>query len=129
MANEMIARFEITGWDPVDLPGIDGWTSGVKMGKTFTEGITGTSEGLFMHAGEVEGQRAYMATERIAGTLDDGRSGSFVVQHGGLESDPDTWFGYIVPGTGTEDFASLTGVAPIRHDETGAHFAFTFGDT
>lgn len=123
MSNETMARFEITEWDPADLPGIDGWTSGVKMAKRFTEGLVGASGGLLMHAGEVEGQRAYMATERITGMLNDGCNGSFVGQHGGLESSPETWFGYIVPGTGIGDFDGITGDAPIRHDEDGAYFA------
>jgi hypothetical protein len=36
----------------------------------------------------------------------DGREGTVTVQHGGLESNPGSWFGHIVPGTGTCDFAS-----------------------
>lgn len=119
----IIARFEITSWEPTTLPGVNGdWANGAAMAKTFTAGIEGTSEGLFVSSGKDEGQRAYIATERITATLDDGRRGSFVVQHGGLESDPATWFGYIVPGTGTGDLAGIAGQAPIHHDETGAYF-------
>jgi hypothetical protein len=55
----------------------------------------------------------------------DGREGSVTVQHGGLESDPDTWFGHIVPGTGTGDFAGWSGQARIRHDDQGAYFEIT----
>lgn len=40
----------------------------------------------------------------------------------GLESDPDTWFGHIVPGTGTGGFAGWSGPARIRHDDQGAYF-------
>jgi hypothetical protein len=127
----IVARFQIIRWDETRIPGAEGdWAHGAAMGKTFTAGISGTSEGLFITSGEVEGQRAYIATEKITGTLEDGRSGSFVVQHGGLESTPETWFGYIVPGTGTGDFEGITGQAPIHHDETGAYFelAFETGD-
>lgn len=66
-----------------------------------------------------------LATERITGRTDDGREGSVTVQHGGLESDPDTWFGHIVPGTGTGDFAGWSGPARIRHDDQGAYFEIT----
>jgi hypothetical protein len=45
-----------------------------------------------------------------------------VVQHGGLESDPATWFGHIVPGTGTGAFAGWAGSARIVHDDQGAFF-------
>ena len=40
----------------------------------------------------------------------------------GLESDPGTWFGHIVPGTGTGGFAGWSGSARIRHDDQGAYF-------
>jgi hypothetical protein len=43
------------------------------------------------------------------------------VQHGGLEATPESWFGYIVPGSGTGD---LTGKAAISHDEQGAYITF-----
>jgi hypothetical protein len=40
----------------------------------------------------------------------------------GLESDPHSWFGRIVPGTGTGGFAGWTGSARILHDDQGAYF-------
>lgn len=123
--NSIIAHFDITEWDETALPGVDGaWAGGARMRKTFAEGITGSSAGLFISSGEDEGNRAYIAVERITGTLPDGRSGSFTVQHGGLESNPDSWFGYIVPDTGTDDLAGITGAATIGHDDTGAFFTF-----
>ena len=63
-----------------------------------------------------------MATERITGHTDGGSEGAVTVQHGGMESDPDTWFGHIVPGTGTGGFAGWSGSARIRHDDQGAYF-------
>jgi hypothetical protein len=44
------------------------------------------------------------------------------VQHGGPESSPETWFGHIVPGTGTGPFAGWSGSAKIVHDDEGAFF-------
>lgn len=44
------------------------------------------------------------------------------IQHGGLESDPDAWFGQIVPNTGTGGFAGWSGTARICHDDDGAYF-------
>jgi hypothetical protein len=119
----IVARFEIFGWEETGLPGVAAETAGgAKMTKTFTEGLTGTGEGLFISSGSDEGNRSYIAVERITGTLADGRAGSFTVHHGGLESSPETWFGHIVPGTGTDDFAAFAGSARIGHDETGAFF-------
>jgi len=46
------------------------------------------------------------------------------VHHGGLESSPETWFGHVIPGSGTDDFAGWSGSARIEHDEEGAFFVF-----
>jgi hypothetical protein len=125
----IIARFTITGWNETDLPGLAGEVAaGAKMTKAFTESITGSSEGLFVSSGSEEGSRSYVAVERITGTLPDGRSGSFTVHHGGLESSPATWFGHIVPGTGTGDLAQIAGSASISHDEQGAFFTIVLED-
>ena len=119
----LIARFTVDGFEPRTVPGVDAdWVGVLTFAKTFTAGITGQATTLFMSAGTDEGSRSYVATERITGRADDGREGSVTVQHGGLESDPATWFGHIVPGTGTGDFAGWSGSARIVHDDQGAFF-------
>jgi len=123
------ARFEVTGWDPSELAGIDGdWVGAVTMRKTYTEGLIGESVAHFISSGDEDNGRGYLAAERITGTLDDGRTGAFTVHHGALShpSDPSA-FGYIVPGTGTGDFTGFTGSARIEHDEVGPYFVFTIG--
>ena len=119
----LIARFKVDGFEPRQVAGLDAdWVGVLTFAKTFTGGITGQATTLFMSAGTQEGSRSYVATERITGRTDDGREGSVTVQHGGLESDPSTWFGHIVPGTGTGDFAGWSGSARIVHDDQGAFF-------
>ena len=121
----LIARFSVDGATPVEPPGIDGdWVGLLIFAKTFDGGIVGTASTLFMSAG-AEGSRSYVATERITGRPGDSPPGSVTVQHGGLESDPATWFGHVVPGTGTGGFAGWKGSARIQHDESGAYFEFT----
>jgi hypothetical protein len=112
----LIARFTVDGFEPRQVTGLDAdWVGVLTFAKTFTAGIKGQATTLFMSAGTEEGSRSYVATERITGRTDDGREGSVTVQHGGLESDPDTWFGHLVPGTGTGDFAGWSGQAhPAR---------------
>src|SRR5690242_12591015 len=122
----MIARFHVDGFEPRQVAGLDAdWFSLFTFAKTLTSGITGHATTVFMSAGAEEGSRSYVATERITGRTDDGREGSVTVQHGGLESDPGTWFGHIVPRTGTGDFASWSGPARIVHDDQGAYFEIT----
>jgi uncharacterized protein DUF3224 len=121
----LIARFDVNGWDERAIEGLEGgWVGAVQMRKEFTEGITGSSVALFVSSGETEGQRSYFAAERITGATDDGRSGSVTVHHGGLESAPETWFGHVVPGSGTEGWAGWAGSARIEHDDRGAFFTF-----
>ena len=106
----LIARFRVDGFEPRQIDGLDAdWVGVMTFAKTFTSGIIGTATTVFMSAGTEEGSRSYVATERITGRTEDGREGSVTVQHGGLESDPDTWFGHIVPKTGTGDFAGWSG--------------------
>jgi hypothetical protein len=122
----------VDGFEPRRVAGLAAdWVGVMTFAKTFTSGIVGHATTLFMSAGNQEGSRSYVATEQITGQTDDGRNGpvgpvgpvgSVVVQHGGLESDPDTWFGHIVPGTGTGGFAGWSGSARIIHDEQGPYF-------
>jgi hypothetical protein len=120
------ARFDVTGWDPAELAGLDGdWVGAIVMRKTYTDGLTGESVAHFVSSGTEE-SRGYLAAERITGTLDDGRTGSFTVHHGALQHpSDDSAFGYIIPGTGTGDFAGFAGKARILHDDGGPYFVFT----
>jgi hypothetical protein len=119
----LIARFQVDGFEPRQVNGLDAdWFGLMTFSKTFTAGIVGTATTLFMSAGTQEGSRSYVATERISGRTEDGREGAVTVQHGGLESDPGSWFGHIVPGTGAGDFAGWSGSARIVHDDQGAYF-------
>jgi len=120
----LIARFQVDSFEPRQVAGLDAdWFGLMTFAKTFTSGIIGTATTLFMSAGTEEGSRSYVATERITGRTGDGREGSVTVQHGGLESDPGTWFGHIVPGTGTGG----SGPARIVHDDQGAYFEMRLG--
>jgi hypothetical protein len=119
----LIARFTVDGFEPRQVTGLDAdWLSVLTFAKTFTSGITGHATTVFMSAGSQEGTRSYVATERITGHTDGGPDGSVTVQHGGPESDPGSWFGHIVPGTGTGGFAGWSGQARIVHDDQGAYF-------
>jgi hypothetical protein len=126
-AETINARFEVTGWDPCELPDLGGdWVGAVTMRKVFSEGLVGESIAHFVSSGDEATGRGYLAAERITGTLDDGRSGSFTVHHGALQHPDDpSAFGYIVPGTGTGDFATFAGRASIIHDDRGPSFVFT----
>src|SRR5258705_13901888 len=119
----LIARFQVDGYERRQVTGLDAdWFGLMTFAKTFTSGIIGHATTLFMAAGSQEGSRSYVATERITGRPDGGEEGSVTGQHGGLEADPDTWVGRILPNTGTGGFAGWPGSARIVHDDQGAYF-------
>jgi hypothetical protein len=124
----------VTGWDPSPLAELgltgadDDWLGAITMKKTYTSGLVGESVAHFISSG-TEASRGYLAAERITGILDDGRSGSFTVHHGGSQVGDDlTIFGSIVAGTGTGDFTGFAGTATIIHDADGAYFSFELTD-
>lgn len=125
MTKQTIA-FEITSWDQAAAesdPGILRAT----VKKKFSGALEGTStaEVLMYRASETSG--AYIAIERVTGTLD-GKSGTFVIQHGGIAGDDGApvAFGKIVPGSGTEELAGLHGDAQYGHDEQGARVTLDY---
>ncbi len=74
-----------------------------------------------------DGSAGYVAMERVTAAVGD-RKGSFVLQHGSAMAaggEPRS-FGYVVPGSGTGDLASLSGEATFRHDADGAVFTFDY---
>jgi hypothetical protein len=127
---ELMARFAVDGWDERPVAGISdadsgGWVGSIEMRKTFTTGLQGTSTALFVSSGDVDGERSYFAAERITASVGEtGEQGSVTVHHGGLESAPDSWFGHIVPHSGTGAMKDWSGSARIIHDDEGAYFLF-----
>jgi Protein of unknown function (DUF3224) len=129
MVEMLTLRFTVDGWKPADLAGIEGdWLGAVVMHKTYVEGLSGESVAHFISSGDEDHGRGYLAAERITGKLADGRSGAFTVHHGALNSpDDESAFAYIVPGTGTDDFADFRGSGRIIHDDRGPYFELTVG--
>jgi hypothetical protein len=120
--NALVLRFEVVGWDPVELADVDpGWAAAATMRKSYTAGLLGTGVVHFVSSGDETSGRAYVAVERVEGILDDGRRGAFTVQHGALQAPGGVeHFGWVVPRSGTGDLAALGGAARIQHDEQGA---------
>ncbi len=85
--------------------------------KQFRGDLEGTSEGqmlAFMTA--IQGSAGYVAMERVTGTLG-GRRGSFVLQHNGtMDRGTPSLSVTVVPDSGTEELAGLTGTMNIIID-------------
>jgi hypothetical protein len=111
----VVADFEVTDWRQAE----EGGRQRAFVTKTFSGALTGTSEAEVLMAGDEAG-RGYIANEVFIGTIN-GRQGTIVFQHGGIDDGvaPFT-YGYVVPGTGTDELAGLTGQITYSHDESGA---------
>lgn len=128
MARIAHATFDVTGWDqePYGDAEAPPLFSRARVRKAFSGDLEGESDAeLLMCQADPQDLSAgagYVASERFRGTLD-GRSGSFVLQHGGLSGGgaPPRTFGNVVPGSATGQLAGLSGTVEISVDEEEAH--------
>ena len=84
------------------------------ISKTLHGDLEGTSVGEMLAAStNVEGSAAYVAIERVTGTMA-GRTGSFVLQHSGtMTRGAPHLVVTVVPDSGTGDLVGLTGSVGI----------------
>src|SRR5262245_58341951 len=118
MAKTITGELEVTGWDQstYDEPAEGSALGRATVRKTFRGAVEGTSVAELLTAGDERG-RGYVASERFTGTID-GRKGTVVVQHGGLDDGRTPFtYGHIVPGSGTGELAGLAGEVTYAHDE------------
>ena len=120
------SKFDVTGWDatPYDEPTEGPTLTHVAIRKAFRGDLEGHSEGrgLFCGLDEPKAGAGYLVSEKVAGALGS-RSGTFVLQHGGVmgPSMAPHSFGHVVPGSGTGELTGLTGTIEISRTEEGEH--------
>jgi hypothetical protein len=122
----IIAPFEITGWEqvPYGETGERNELARVRVSKVFTGDIEGQSVAELLMARNPVGA-GYLASELFTGSVG-ARSGSLVVQHGGLVDSDDTHsFGSIVPGSGTGELSGVRGEAIYANNEEGHTLTLT----
>ncbi|MBW1595710.1 DUF3224 domain-containing protein [Streptomyces sp. JJ38] len=120
--------FTVADFTPAPVPGAQIGTAvpvGVStMEKTYEGEVAGRSTTLFTAAfDEAAATGTYVAMESFEGTLR-GRAGSFNFAHaattlgdGGRKDE----FFVIVPGSGTDDLAGITGAGGMAVDADGTH--------
>ncbi len=95
--------------------------------KTFAGDIVGQSNGqMIATMGEVQGSAGYVAMERVRGELD-GKKGSFALQHSSTMSrgEPSQSI-IVVPDSGTEELAGLTGSMQIIIEDGRHSYEFEY---
>lgn len=106
----------------LDQPGDDSARGRLRLDKRFHGGLDADGAGeMLTGMGAVAGSAAYVAIERISGTLD-GRSGSFLVVHRGVMNRGASELRVnIVPDSGTGELSGIAGEMTLiggggRHD-------------
>jgi hypothetical protein len=124
MARQTVtASFEIIAWDERPA-GVEGHGAAV-VRRRFRGPLQATSVAELLAVETAHGT-SYVASERVEGTLD-GRSGSFVIQHGGITgAGPGRTFGHVVPGSGTGDLEGLMGDAAFARDDAGTRLTLSY---
>jgi hypothetical protein len=89
--------------------------------KQFHGDLRATSQGEMLSIGSASGSGAYVAIERVTGTLH-GRKGSFALQHNATMTLGVPYLNIIVvPGSGTGELTGLSGKMAINIAPGGAH--------
>jgi hypothetical protein len=126
MTHNAQGRFKVT-IAPLELSEI-AQPSGLgrlSIDKRFEGPLAATSQGEMLSGmGSVKGSAGYVAMETVRGTLD-GRRGSFMLQHlGTMDRGTPSLSVTVVPDSGTDELAGLTG--RMRIDITGGEHFYDF---
>jgi len=94
-----------------------------RLEKTYSGDAVGTGSGLMLSAGDpATGSAGYVALE-VAEVAIGGRSGSFCLQQlGVMDNGAQTLTYLVVPGSGTGDFAGVTGRLELDQREGVHHY-------
>lgn len=109
-------------------PELDGAINRFTLSKSFAGDLEGSGSGLMLSGGDpASGSAGYVAIEVVRGTLQ-GRSGQFALMQLGTMHGGDHELRYdIVPGSGTDELAGITGALALEIDAEGAHhFTLTY---
>ena len=124
-----------TGTFDVKLQPLDSYATGSKgtslgrmsIDKTFQGDLVGESVGQMLTAiTAVEGSAGYVATEQVTGTLAS-KQGSFVLQHFGItNASGQRLILEVVPDSGTDELATLTGTMIIQNEDGQHTYQFEY---
>ncbi len=125
MSQHATGPFEVKlAAQPLAQAGSDSGLGRMSLDKQFHGELEATSVGEMLTAmsSSVQGSGAYVAVERITGTLH-GRSGSFALHHTGVMNRgvPELTI-MVVPDSGTGELTGITGKLNIRIESGGKHF-------
>ena len=113
--------FDVTDYVPAITTGLP--TGHLRMAKTYVGDVAGRSITQFTSAfDQGRGVGTYVALESFEGSVD-GRRGAFNFVHAASTNGTDRFneYGVIVPDSGTDELAGITGTVRLRIDDDGTH--------
>lgn len=123
MQHTITGEFDVTLTPQPDAAGVGAPIIGrMSIDKTYRGDLAGTGKGQMLAVRTaIKGSAGYVAMEKVTGTLN-GRAGSFVLQHSSTmrRGEPHQSI-TVVPDSGTDELADLTGKMTIDIRE-GKHF-------
>jgi hypothetical protein len=121
MTNQAIGTFDVK-LTPQDDKFEDTLLGRMTLDKQFHGDLEASSKGQMLSVmTATKGSAGYVAIEKVSGTLH-GRKGSFVLQHSGtMTRGAPNLSVAVVPDSGTEELADLTGEMTIKIED-GKHF-------
>jgi hypothetical protein len=113
--------FEVT-LSPVDSGELGGRVGRFDLAKVWSGELVGSGDGVMLSAGDPgAGAAGYVAVEVVDGRLGD-RTGGFVLQQfGTMEAGEQSLYYEVVPGSGREGLAGITGTMHLTVDDDGTH--------
>jgi hypothetical protein len=112
---------------PFDDKAGDGTTGRLTVDKQIHGDLEGTSRGQMLAVGPTpEGSGAYVAIERVSGTLK-GRAGTFVLQHSGSMTKAGMKMNNtVVPDSGTGQLTGISGTFTIKIEGAKHFYEFEY---
>ena len=114
--------FILDSWDQQDDAPRDGSVlSHVRLAKTLSGDLVGTSTADLLLIGTDSGSRAYCGFERLTGAVA-GRTGSFMLRHAAEGDAAGGWMTWqVMIGSGTDELTGVRGEGQIVRHEDGGH--------
>lgn len=117
------ATFKILSWDeePFDEPDDGPKLTRAHIRKSFHGDLSGMGNLMYLMTHFQDGNATFMGFEKVEGALH-GRSGSFVLQHtGSYDGQTATAKFEVVPGSGTNQLAGLSGAGSFSAGHAEEH--------
>jgi len=113
--------FQITGWEETPYVENDDGSkqSHAQITQNYTGGIDGSSELQYLMSYQSSTSAVFVGFETVSGSIN-GKSGHFVIQHDGtFENGVASSHFTIVPNSGTQDLAGLSGSGSFKSATNG----------